>query len=242
MSVLLNGTSGTLDTGTGRPWMQNVGAGSACGWIKTVALVAGQFQTLVGAFGNTGTTRFKISINGTGNVTWRCNALDADATSVINSTNAVSPSARTHIAAVVNFSTKSGIIYINGVADPSGVQVFTNMTAGNTSNTACAQSAVGSREDGAANFFNGELEDVRIYNRGLGPDEIMTIFTGLGMDMISTGLQARWPMAELGQGVACTNITDISNNGFGGVAAGSPTYQPGITTARSAYSRQITGW
>ena len=207
-----------INTGTGRPFMKNVSGGTQMGWVNT-RLLAG-FQSLGGAFGATGTTRFKLSIDSTGHVTWRCNSLDADPTSVITSTNTLTPGTTYHICGVVNFSSKSGIIYINGAADPSGVQVFTNMTAGNSSNTNCNLSSIGAREDGGNNWWNGTIEDVRIYDRALGPAEIATIYATYGKDIITTNLQARWPLNDGGPGSAVNQAADIGPNAFGGIATG----------------------
>lgn len=234
MSVLLNGAS-DIDIGMGRPWMQNVPGGTLMSWV-TIGVLAGT-QTVIGMFGNTGTTRAKFSVNGTGNVSSRANALDADATSSFNSTGAITTTGRFHIACVYFFSSKSGLIYINGVLDTAGI--FANMTAGNTSNTVCAQSRIGANETGTTNSWTGEIEDCRVYNRVLGSDEIMTIYSGLGKDGILTGLQARWPMSDLGVGVAASNVIDVGGNNFDGVVGGSVSYQAGITVPRSARCRPV---
>ncbi len=218
-----------IDTGTGRPWMRNVAGGTIMGWVTT-RLLSGT-QSLWGAFGGTGTTRAKLSVNATGNIGLRANALDADATSAFNSAGAITVNGRFHVCGVFVFSGKFGIVYINGVADTSGT--FANMTAGNTSNTNCGLSKMASNETGSTNSWNGELEDVRVYNRALSADEIATIYAAKGKDSILEGLQARWPLNEGPPGVSAANIVDLSSNVFGGVVEGSAIFQSSGVTVQT---------
>jgi len=225
VSLLFDGVS-DIDTGFGRPWMQNVPGGTITAWVRNDNLTG--TQTIWGAFGNTGTTRAKLSINATGAMNMRANALDSDATSSFVSSGVIVQGARTFVCAVFFFSSKSGAAYINGVLDTNGV--FANMTAGNTSNTVCHESRMGANETGVTNSWIGEMEDVRVYNRALGPGEIATLFAAKGKDSILQGLQVRWPGSEGAPGVAAANIIDLSQNRFGGVVGGSVIFRPGITT------------
>ena len=239
MSCLFDGVS-DADTGFGRPWMQNVSGGTISAWVTT-RLLAGT-QSIWGAYGGTGTTRAKMSVLGSGAPSLRANSLDSDATSSFNAGSTISVGQRYHLVGVFNFSSKSGGIYINGVLITVGT--FTNMTAGNTSNTACQQSRMASNEIGTTNSWNGEIEDLRVYNRALSADEISTLYATMGRDGILDGLQARWPLNERPPDTVASNIVDLSVNNFGAVAEGNIIYQSsGVTVERMAQKlrRPVSG-
>jgi hypothetical protein len=62
-------------------------------------------------------------------------------------------------------------IYIDGVVDKSDSNILTAVAQ-----SASADNAnIGRRADG--NTFNGLIDDVRIYNRALSPDEIKRLYT-----------------------------------------------------------------
>ncbi len=232
MAASFNGNTG-INIGTGRPWMRNVPGGTVMTWVRVNTLTP-SFQSLIGAQGATSTTRFKLTLTGSGGFTWRCNALDADATSVINGTTGlISVGVWIHVAAVTLFNVKTGIIYVNGKADVAAV--FANMTAGNTSNTDCALASIGAHENGTSNPLDGLMDDTRIYNVALSGDEIQTIYTGLGADNLIRGIQARWRLNDKSAGTI-VNVADCSPNGFGG-AGGTASFDQGITRSR----RRVVG-
>jgi hypothetical protein len=81
----------------------------------------------------------------------------------------------------------------------------------------------------------GDLEDVRIYMRALGPDEIATIYASRGKDAIYNGLFTRWPLQDFGVGVVAGSVTDISTKGCSGAGVANPslpTFSEGILTPR----------
>jgi hypothetical protein len=229
VSLFFDGVS-SVNMGPGHPYGQNVGGCTLMAWARLETPTAN--KSVVGFRGGGSQTRAKLNVDTDLQVSLRAVALDADTSSVFTSGTTIVPFARTHIAGVVKFSSKAGLIYINGQAVAAGV--FTNMTAGNSSNTAASLAAFGSGEIGTNNRWLGELEDVRVYNRILTSEEILTIYTGLGKDGNVQDLMGRWPCNDLGDGVAPTIVGDIGPFGFGGlpVNGGGLVYRGGITVSR----------
>jgi len=59
-----------------------------------------------------------------------------------------------------------------------------------------------SGRNGIGQYFEGELYDIRIYNRILSANEILTIYNSKGMDSIVYGMIHRWMMNEQSPGIA----------------------------------------
>ena len=78
--------------------------------------------------------------------------------------------------------------------------------------------------DPSNTFFDGYIDDLRVYNRALPLDEIQAIFACKGTDGIVYGLQNRWLFNENQLGAVVTSITDIIG-GYNGTPGNSPTYE-----------------
>lgn len=97
-----------------------------------------------------------------------------------------------------------------------GVQIATGALSGVLSATT-REFLLAANNNGAglapSEFFDGRLEDLRVYNRGLGQAEIETIVAGKGKDGIYAGLLARYPMNEQPHSAVSTiimNLADVS--------------------------------
>ena len=71
--------------------------------------------------------------------------------------------------------------------------------------------------------LNGRIEDVRMYDRSLGANEVMTVYTLRGCDVIVLGLDGRWKLNEAGSG-AVTEPIDESEYDRQCTVTGTPTY------------------
>jgi len=106
-------------------------------------------------------------------------------------------------------------LYIDGVEITSKTVNFDTLTA-TTLNTASAQ--IGRRSDGSALYFNGNLDDVAVYNKELSAAEVTTIFNSYDPpDLTVTGPTANlvgyW---KLGDGDTYPTATDSSASGNNG--------------------------
>lgn len=229
MSLSFNGSTQAVQIAAGRPFHKNVASGTLMAWVKQASFT-GSSMSIVGFFGGTGSTRAKITLIGApaNAVQIRARSLDSDAGSNVQTVTPIVVGDLTHIAAVIFYAQRTGIIYINGVANAVGI--FSGMTAGNTSNTNNTNGFFGSGETGTADEYNGLIEDVRIYDRALADDEIATIVATNGKDGIWSGLQARWPCMDRAPGVAASGaVQDISVNAFGGIPQNAPPFQDILT-------------
>jgi hypothetical protein len=157
-------------------------------------------------------------------------AQDTDGTGFTVSDDGTMTAGRAFIAASINYQTGQQKIWINAVLMNTAINPA--ITTGNTSNTPTANAGIGSSDDGLSEFMNGRIEDLRIYNRVLSDDEVLTIFGCQGVDGIVFGLRSRY---ELQSGPTNKLVSDLSAQDSGPVAqdayvfnGSTPTYAPSI--------------
>lgn len=69
-------------------------------------------------------------------------------------------------------------------------------------------------------FFDGEIADLRVYDRALSEAEIMTIYMSRGKDGIVNGLEGRWPMNDgLIGGVVPSTFVDATEEAISSSAS-----------------------
>lgn len=85
-------------------------------------------------------------------------------------------------------SDNTGQIFIDGVLDATGT--------GQTGSPGSATLELGHTTDATGQYFNGLLEDLRIYDRVLSENECATIYSCKGTDNITYGLLHRWTFTE----------------------------------------------
>ena len=92
--------------------------------------------------------------------------------------------------------------------------------------------------------MDGAAEDVRIYDRTLSPDEILTIYNSRGRDGIALGRVAQYLLNEGAPGVVASGagvIKDSGPSGLDGTPANSPTWASGELTFRRKPLRRLGG-
>jgi hypothetical protein len=128
-----------------------------------------------------------------------------------------------HVVGQVDYVNSLLNIYINGALSVSGSTAL--FTQGTTSDTNSKNASIGSTDNAAADFFNGSIEDVRLYSRLLSNSEISTIYAGKGKDGIVDNLQQRFLMNELPPGSIVDTVPSIAAfDGRVGSGVGSPVY------------------
>lgn len=236
----------SIRQGLSIPSLNNVSGASLACWFNADTLPPGpppdddKYSLVTSSIGpppgTTSSSRLEIEIQNTpgSGITARfnivCRALDSDGASTIPSANNLVPlGVRTFVVATMNYTTRTGIIYVNGQLVVSGVAG--SMTAGNTDNTNGKVGALGSEDDGSLEWFDGRIEDARIYSRVLSPDEVQTMWECEGVDGIVFGLQQRYELQSGFEGQAATAISaqDSAQQQLNGsVTNGSPTYRESI--------------
>lgn len=110
--------------------------------------------------------------------------------SLTDSTSTVGTGTRVHVA-FTNLRSTTGLLYWNGVQE--------NSNSGSNTPTSPNTLAIGGR-NGSTDYTNGDLEDVRIYNRVLTAAEIKNIYLSNGRDGITPGLINQWARTSKGNG------------------------------------------
>ena len=128
--------------------------------------------------------------------------------------------------------------YVVGIFEPStSVRVLLDLVK--TENTTSIPATqfnpttnvrIGATGLGGSGFFNGKMNDVRIYNRVLSDDELQTIFAARGVDGIVNGLVGRWLLNEKSPGTTVSgagSVKDIGPFGNNGTPVSAPVYIEG---------------
>lgn len=155
----------------------NTTAFSMVAWFKTTAAS----NQSIYMEGNTADNNplYGITLNSTGTAFVNCRD---SAAVTCNSTNSASAynDGRWHQAVVTQTSKSSRTIYVDGVSVGSNSTAITTVTLNN--------STIGARRRVATDFFfNGSIDDVRIYSRALSAQEIVQLYNN-GVNIIKSNL------------------------------------------------------
>jgi hypothetical protein len=180
-------------------------------------------RSFFNATNNTTSNGWQIGHYGTGKIrVWKYNG------SPLVEATAPATGAWFHLAYTFN-GNNSHILYLNNVATTTATSV--------TDSSILVTSVCGNEWN---EHLDGYMEDMRIYNRVLTPNEIQTIYALCGNDGIHYGLVARWQCMEGYEGQAVTTLMDSSPNAAANNSTsiiGSPLYSTNITRG----SRKLFG-
>ncbi len=150
---------------------------SVSAWVRLESLPSsGSSYGIVAKddFGTPADRSWSIVVLSAGGIQWLVSQVSDGATRMLISptTNTLTLGAWTHIVSVYNGSDDTGYVYFNGVQDAT-----TNTTA----LTGIFDSAIPVRigaidNSGVARFFDGQIDEVRIYNRALSAAEIIELY------------------------------------------------------------------
>ena len=112
------------------------------------------------------------------------------------------------------------------IAIPEGTSIGTNN-----------ESIYFGKENGVANFFNGSLDDIAIYNRALSEQEIQNLYTGQCPTVSSncSSLPSNLQQGLVGYWPFCGNANDESGNGNDGVVNGATLTEDRFGNPNAAY-------
>lgn len=137
---------------------------------------------------------------------------DTDGLLELFSTDTVPFSIWTHVVGCIDLENDKFLIYINGVEVETSTPGFSGTRFSDTNSK---NGAIGAQDDGSGpDFFDGIMEDVRIYARVLTPEEIQTIFVARGVDGIVDELVHRFILNEGSPGSLATAVGQIKDSGF----------------------------
>lgn len=206
-----------LDLGLDLPYLNNAAAGSMTVWVRLDSAIANS-RSIGGISigpppGTIDQSRFQLTKNGvTGLLDFFTQNKDTDAADTLSSAAAFPVGVWTHVAGTYNCDSKDKRLYLNGALDASKTAI--NSTGTTFSATNAKNGAIGCEIDASDTFnWDGPIEDVRFYDRVLSSTEVATIYSARGADGIVFGLQARYPLNDLGENqtvVNCANLAEFS--------------------------------
>lgn len=206
----------------------NLAAISICGWVSAPTATT---MTLLGkGNGTVGLKGWEIGWSTTNTLRWILDctniaAWDSPAqaarcffamTQIKNGTPPVAP-----------------LLYINGA--PVAVVTLIAPVGAAGSDTGGAIRFAVSRRAGTT-LLTGNMEDMRIYNRILSPQEVSTIYAARGVDGIVSGLLHRYPLDDRAPGATAAGAVDVTNNSVP-VATNLPTFAAGVLRFRRKLTR-----
>ena len=169
-----------------------------------------------------GTVGWYMKVRSDGNINFRIGS-DDDSEKVIGA-SIYAANTRVHI--VCTFGSGTAKIYGDGVlfGTTNGIT--------QTPDDTVSPLYVGRQSSAAGEGFDGLLEDVRVYDTIITPEEVAEIYAAQGLDMnmrILPHLQLRLPMRGE-NGASIGTVKDFSPNGYDGTPTGSPVpvYVPGL--------------
>lgn len=173
-----NGSSDNINLGNGKTLSFGSEDFSVCAWIKLASLPSsGSSMIIIGKFNFAGSDmEWALNINSVGDYISLSTSSDGSTPLSIRATEtAITTGVWTHVA-----MTKTGttwIAYLNGSAIGSNVgSVASTLHRGSTI------TYIGSLADPSF-YFDGDMDDVRVYNKVLSADEIANIYnSGVGTE------------------------------------------------------------
>ncbi len=122
-----------------------------------------------------------------------------------------------------------GVVYTgsNIIFYRDGQQTGSSSKGGIIDTDASVETWIGDNPGTHRKEFDGEISDVRLYERALSAEEMQTIYALKGKDGIYRGLKHRWTLDESGEGVLATGADTVRDHigNQAGTPNSSPTYR-----------------
>jgi hypothetical protein len=192
-------------------------------WIYLRNYNASYASDIVGRASPTGTSGYDFKIQGLAASTPRkigFHNFGATLPDGVSSNSDISLSVWHHVAITYNLSGSTTSFYLDGIADGGGEM-------GAQNNSAAVDTIIGiDPRDLSGYNFDGQIDEVRVYNRALSAGEVTRLYTLTKPKILSantTGLVGYWSFNE-GLG---TQAGDMSGRGNNGTASGSPVWVEG---------------
>lgn len=183
-ALSFDGTDDYVNVGTVSSLHASTSDLTISAWIKPTNVSVGSRYIVINSNIGGGVIPWGLELNSTaGRVSYLQNGTGGGTVRVVGATT-LQVDKWYHVVATRKFESTlvwPSKVYVNGVLDGSG----TVARAGTTNQTV----AIGRLGLGNTNFFQGEIADVRIYNRQLSDQEIKALYRGYST---YSGLLVRW--------------------------------------------------
>lgn len=191
--------------------VRNVSGACVCGWVYHASNSTNEDRLVsLSSSGAADNSRISLGIRTTNQKLYTASrTVPGDPGAVIAATGAaLSINTLYHIAVNINYSAVTAAFYINGALDST---VAGDWTSGNVENAASLAGAIGASSGGARWFYDGRIDDVRVYNRILSANELKTIFSSNGVDGIIYGMTGRYLLNQKQSGFTCLGTESMLN-------------------------------
>lgn len=157
--------------------------------------------------------------------------LDADGATGANYANAVTTAARHQVASVSAFTGGYQRLIHNGVQQAN---TAVGGWSANCSNTDSLNAAIGSVPNGTADYFDGIVGAVRVFNRALSNDEVINAQTARGRSRNYYGCVLCYPLNEGAPGTTASGSGTVKDRmgNYNGTPTNSPVYAEAVTYPR----------
>ena len=123
----------------------------------------------------------------------------------------------THVASTWSAASGTPRLWVNGVLVTSTAVAGTQVAA------TTREFLIGATNNGGGlapgSFWDGRIEDMRIYGREMGAAEIETIYATRGYDGIVRSLLARYPLTDTPDGTTVATVAEVSGTAGAQVTA-----------------------
>jgi hypothetical protein len=179
-AVRLEAANAHLSLGTNLPMLRNVNSATVAGWVRPSSLLAaGAFRELfslsVGGAAPTNVSRIALALQGDGtggDVFFGARSTDSEPQRSLVGNASLAVGEWTHVAGVVDYVQGTLTIYVNGALSATGPVAFSQS---HTPNTPSAVASIGAQDTGDSNYLKGDLDDLRVFGRGLSACEIQEL-------------------------------------------------------------------
>jgi len=208
-AAVFNGSSSRIivedSTANAFGFANHIGAIGA--WINVDSLSTNNVIAAKRDFGAPGNRHWIFNIETSGQIRFLIYNTDSNAQTVLSSSS-ISVNQWYHIA--VTLTTSDVKIYINGVEDTTASSTYSTIQNGG------ADLQIGRRGTNSGyNYFDGKIDQLRIFNRGITPQEVSTLYN----ESTSTASNIN-PLSD-GSGVALYTL-DYDASDAGGLYDGTP--------------------
>ncbi len=159
-----------------------------------------------------------------GNEWWSLNtynnvprALIGNGTSVTAVSDPTAITANTWYHLTMTFDGTNIVLYTNGIQVGTGTRTMT--FSSDTTGVVIGANAQGAGDTSITEFFQGYIEDIRVYNKVLTVNEILTIMNCGGRDYIYQGLIFRYLLNEKSTGTTASGAGSFVDSGMYGLHA-----------------------
>ncbi|MFH1809985.1 MAG: DUF2341 domain-containing protein [Pseudomonadota bacterium] len=160
-----NGNSQWIDLGAGRDFLSATSAATLSAWVKPTSVSGDRSIIAISIYNGTtptGVSRAYLEL-AEGYVAIGGRGSDSDIERrLVSDNSAITPGTWHHVVGLLDYASRWGTIYVDGMQIDAGALSFDQTS---TANTTATSSAIGAQDDGTTYYFAGHLDELRVAAR-----------------------------------------------------------------------------